>query len=713
MRIRNRRKTYQRRSVRPKRWSFFSKWFSGIKKSSASVDQPIRRRFTVIVIAAAMFSFTIITKAVFVQIFTDPRLERLAKRQFHSRVLVRPRRGMIVDRNNEPLAVNLETQSLAANPQKISNRSKLIKHLSRSTGISQRRLSRKLSGKKEFVWIKRHLTESQLESFRRNALLDADGDLLEGLWLVKENRREYPQGKIASHIIGDVNVDSEGLEGIELRFNDHLKGEVVAVKAIKDALRRPTFIDAVAAGHVRDGKTIRLTIDTSLQYSVESALESAVKKHQAKAGTVIVMNAENGEILALANRPTFSPKQSRTPPSHRRNRAVTDAYEPGSTAKPLLVAAALSAGWSDKKLIWGGRGQLRIQNRTISEAEAHEKFEWLTLRKIIEVSSNVGSAKIALELGSEKWISFLRMLGFGEKTGIEFPGEVSAWLPSPRTKLQPITLANMGFGQGFSSTPLQMTRAYAALINGGRLVTPRLVLEEEEPQSSEVKKSAQGKKVLAPSVAQRVVRALASSVATGTGTRAQVKGYRIAGKTGTAQKIDPQTKRYSKTDYASSFIGFAVDVDPKIVIYTLIDRPQGRYYASETAAPLFQEVFKAVANRFRFPSRLDKGEESAPLAKSQPVQKSPPVLSRRNVLRLAQFKEEPKTVFQWKSKTQDGQEVWKVPDLRGLSAREILKIVKNHEFELKLMGFGTVKNQLPLPGAVIKDGQTLKLTLKH
>ncbi|OFZ78727.1 MAG: hypothetical protein A2583_08260 [Bdellovibrionales bacterium RIFOXYD1_FULL_53_11] len=657
---------------------------------------PLKGRITAVMVACMMVAGAIGARAVYVQLIGDKRLEDLAKKQFKSRVFVRPRRGVIFDRSGEPIAVNLETKSVAVNPLKIRSRKTIARLLSKATGVSYTKIIEKLREKREFSWIKRHITESEYEHMRKWQLVDSGIET--GVWIVKESKRVYPHGTLASHVLGDVNLDSEGLEGMELWENDRLRGKVVQVKTEKDALGRPIFMDAVAAQHVKDGDNLTLTIDASLQFAVEQELKALVVKHSARGGSVIVMNAVTGEILAMANEPTFDPNVRGTSPSRRRNRAVTDGYEPGSTFKPILLSIALLNGWHLTDRVWGERGSFVVQGKRISEAESHEKFEWLNLKRLIQVSSNIGAAKLALRLGADRFAAGLKYFGFGSKINIGFPGEISGVVP-PRRAWQPLTLANIGFGQGVLVTPVQMIRAYAAFANGGWLVQPRLAMSQS---------GGPPRRVLSQRVTDEVVEALKTTTEKGgTGTKAAIEGYRVAGKTGTAQTVDPATGRYSNAVYNASFIGFPVGVEPRIVIYTNLEGPRGVYYASETAAPLFRSVLVAAINRFGLPGAV-------PLASA-----GLPEINDKLKTSLAKVIPHPEpgsatgkpSELAWVSTSDNGTVVWKMPKLRGLDFREAVRKLSGHDFRIETHGFGVVKAQSPDEGSVISDGGLVRLTM--
>lgn len=667
--------------------------------------------------ASGVIAGAVVSRAVYIQVIGDPRLETMARKQFTTKFLIRPRRGAIVDRNGEPLAVNVETQSLAANPTKIKNRQTLARVLSKATDIPYSQLLKRLGQRKEFVWIKRHLTEAEIGKLKKWHIMDSGGELTDGFWLVKESKRVYPHGELAAHILGDTNLDSEGLEGTELWQNDTLRGKVVSYSAIKDALGRPTFIDAIAAKHVRDGKDVQLTIDAALQFSVEQELKQMVEKTKARGGGVIVMNAANGEILAMANEPSFNPNAESVPLDRRRNRVITDGFEPGSTLKTVLLASALSNGAKLTDHLYGEKGTFTVQGKRISEAESHEKFEFISLKRMLQVSSNVVAAKLALKTGADKYLASIQSFGFGAKSGVGFPGEISGLVP-PRKAWQPLTLANIGFGQGILVTPIQMIRAYATFANGGFLVQPKLIVTTGESQKNP---APQPKRIITAKVAESVTEALKTvTEKEGTGGKANLEGYVIAGKTGTAQVVEPGTGRYSSSRYIASFIGYPVGVEPKLIVFAAIDGPRGIYYASETAAPLFRNVLNAAVNRLSVPATVEPSPRALSeriLAQEKNEKREKGVISDRLQTSLAKVLPAQETTvvrdsrIQWQGSGPDGSFQWKMPDLAGLSPREALQALGGHQFKIEVHGTGLVRTQNPEPGKTIADGAMIRLTL--
>ena len=686
---------------------------------------PSRTRLMSLLAFASLLCLLVVGRAAKIQIIGDDRLRAMAKRQFQSKMLVRPRRGLILDRNGQPLAVNAEAMSLAADPSKVENRPTIARLISKALGFPYLRTLERFREKKEFVWIKRHLSEAELNQLKHWHVLGKEGVLPEGLWMVREDRRIYPHGELGAHVLGDVNIDMEGKEGVELWLNERLTGKVASVSAVRDALGRPSFIDATAARQLQDGESVKLTIDASLQYAIEQELRNSVVRTGARSGTVIVMDAVTGEILAMANEPSFNPNDKNVNPARRRNRAVTDGYEPGSTLKAILLAGALEHGSKLTDTIFGENGSFMVQGRKISEAEAHERFQWITLKRMIQVSSNVAAAKLAMKLGPENYSSTLKQFGIGGRSDMGFPGEISGRVP-PIKEWKPLTTATIGFGQGLLVTPIQMIRAYAALANGGWLVQPVLLKNQLDGQQGE--KSDQGtrappKRILSERVVSQVTDALQSvTTGDGTGVKAAVEGYEIAGKTGTAQVVDPATGKYSRTRYMPSFIGYSVGLERKIVVFAALDDPKGAYYAAETAAPLFRASFLATANRLSMPAKASP----LPLVQqpgARPALSAVATETRRAVedtkrgtflqdqLKLSIAKATEPEINRPEATVDENGIRWKVPALVGLTAREALQSLMGHGFEVEMSGQGFVKSQWPEAGKAVANGETVRLVL--
>lgn len=649
--------------------------------------QSIRIRLSMVIGLFGMISVGMLGRSTYIQIWGDPKLENLARKQFQSRVMLNPRRGLILDRTGEPLAINLETSSLAGSPAKILKSSSTLHLLARTLGIAPHILKKKLDPKKSFYWFERHVSEDRMARFKKMGIILPTGEMPEGLWLVKEMKRVYPHGDLANSLLGTVNIDTAGIEGIELWKNTILRGKSASFDAYKDALGRPALIQAADHNKIKDGENIELSIDASLQFSVEDALLASMEKTRAQSGLVVVMDSNNGEILALAQSNASGNK------GVKKVMAVTDGYEPGSTMKPLLLASAINKGVvKPGDSFFGHYGKLTLQGKTINEAEAHEKYGYITLRRMVEVSSNIVAAELSLKLGAERVLNSLKDLGFGVKSGTGLPGEISGWVPSPAQakSIRPLTLATMGFGQSIVVTPMQMIRAYAALSNGGYLVEPTLIKRKE----NEVNKKIQIFKSEAVKGTTEAML-LVTEGEKGTGHKARVDGYRVAGKTGTAQTVDPKTRRYSSSRYMASFIGFPTGVKQPVTILVLFDHPKGIYFGGETAAPLFAQVLKSVTSRFSIPS-TEKMEVPTQLTQETPENQQ---------VEISQSSAQPVNEVNLDHPV--------MPSVIGLTPQEAIRALKSFSPSIHVHGFGVIRKQIPDSGSILTPGIRVSLYLEE
>jgi cell division protein FtsI (penicillin-binding protein 3) len=660
----------------------------------------IRIRLSLVISAFALISVGMLARSTWIQIIHDPKLENLANKQFQSKILMKPRRGLITDRTGEPLAINLETSSLAGNPSKILKTPSTLHLLAHAMGVTPAVLKKRLDSKKSFFWAERHLTDDRMERFKRLGIVQVNGDMPEGLWIVKEMKRVYPHGDLATALLGGVNVDTEGLEGVELWKNSSLRGKSASFDAYKDALGRPALIRNDANTQTTDGQNIELSIDASLQYSAEEALQEGMEKTSSDSGLVAVMDSNTGEILALAQSPLSKKVKKVT--------ALTDGYEPGSTMKPLMIASAINKGVSKiTDTVFGHYGKMVIQGHSISEAEVHEKFGYITLKKVIEVSSNVGAAEEALKFGADRYVASLRELGFGQRTGVAFPGEISGWMPTQAQakNVKPLSLANMGFGQGIMVTPLQMLRAYAALSNGGNLVEPTLLKRiDGEPQKRIP--------VLKAQAVRDVTDALVSVTEgeKGTGHKAQVEGFRIAGKTGTAQQVDPHTHKYSSTNYDASFIGFPVGVKQPVTVLVIFNHPRSAlHHGGDTAAPVFSKVMKQVTSRFSIPTTE---KVYIPLVEATPVPSKHDSAHAEDTIQIAQSSAEV-TANSVESAKEVNLDHPIMPSLLGLTPQEAMRSLRPFAPAVQIKGFGLIRKQIPESGAMISQNQRVTLILEE
>ncbi len=510
-------------------------------------------------------------RAFYLQGLNNDFLQQKGESRYSRVIELQPTRGRIVDRHNEPLAISTPVESVAASPADIDITPEQVRRLARLLGMKPAEIGKKLSDTdRSFVYLKRQLPPEEA------ARVVALG--IPGVFLQREYRRYYPAGDVTAHLIGFTDVDGRGQEALELAFEQQLAGQSGNRRVIKDRLGQ-IVEDVESIRTPQDGQTLRLSIDARIQYLAYRELRSAVTTHRARAGGIVVLDAATGEVLAMANVPSYNPNnRGRFDPRRTRNRAVTDLFEPGSTLKPFTAAAALEAGLvSADTVIQTAPGSLAIGNRVIHDAHPQGA---LTVAQVIQKSSNVGTAKMGLALPAEKLWSLFHQVGFGVPPRLGFPGEVSGRLRA-HAGWRPIEQATMSYGYGLSLSLLQLARAYQIFATDGEL-RPAALVRREAP--------AEAVQTISPDTARAVRRMLEMAVQPGgTAPRAQVAGYRVAGKTGTAHKLEGAA--YAQKKYVSSFVGFAPVSSPRLIVAVMIDEPTaGDYYGGVVAAPVFSQV---------------------------------------------------------------------------------------------------------------------------
>jgi cell division protein FtsI (penicillin-binding protein 3) len=633
----------------------------------------MRVRIIAVTSGVAMLLAMVTVRIVHLTLAQSPDLTRRARVQQRGRVDLIAHRGAILDRHGETLASSVECPSIYVRPRRLREGGAARHALAAALGLSPRAVASKLASESPFVWLKRAATPRE-----RDAALALG---LDGLGEVTEARRFYPHGTTAAHVLGSAGVDLQGLEGVELRYDRELRAPPRTMEIERDALGRAILSDGGADLRGLAGATVQLTIDAGLQTIAERALERAVRDARAAAGTAVVLDPWTGEVLALANVPTFDPNDhAAAPAAARRNRAVTDMYEPGSTFKAFLAAAALEYGVArPDELVFCEHGRLRVGGRTIRDHHGHG---WLSLAEIIQVSSNIGAAKIGERLGRDRYHEHLASLGFGRPTGIDLPGETGGLL-RPRASWTRIDLATASFGQGVAVTPIQMARAFAAIANGGLLVEPYVATRAVGAGGELVweRRPTVVRRVMRPETARAVTAMLERVVEEGgTGTRARIEGVRVAGKTGTAQKVEPGTGRYSPHGRIASFIGFLPADAPRLVILALVDEPRTSTYGGIVAAP----VFRAIASEAI--ARLGVGLPQAPDWQQA-------AFPEAGLVRAAA--------------APTG-----VPSFLGLSMRAALARARELGWVVaEVNGTGYVTSQVPPPGAAAAPGKALVLNL--
>ncbi len=525
------------------------------------------------------------------QVLQADMMAEKARHQHEKTVILDSSRGAILDRRGRPLALNRHVLSVYATPTAIDRPHFVADQLARALGVPREPLEKRLRTKREFVWVKRKIPDASGERVRDLALPGVD--------TLVEAGRFYPKGTLLAHVLGFAGIDSQGLEGVENGYDEHLRGDVRQVVLHRDALGRVIVPEERHMPRGLSGHAVHLTIDEVIQYIAEQALERAVRDTRARGGTIIVMDPSTGEILAWTMRPTFDPNHIRlASPERWRNRAITDPYEPGSTLKVVLSAAALALNRvQPSTLLYAGDGEVPIHGTVIHD---HETAGWVTFREAIQQSSNVAFVKLSLALGAKPVYRFLRAFGFGEKTGIDLPGESVGILKHP-DQWSRRTLPSLAIGQEIAVTPLQLTTAVSAVANQGRLMRPFLVREISDHRGSVVWTQVPRirRRPVNAETAKTVTELLVNVVEHGTGRRAAVPGYRVAGKTGTAQKVDPETGTYSSAKFIGSFVGFVPAEHPKLVALVIIDEPQGPAWGGVVAAPVFREVAEQALRYFK------------------------------------------------------------------------------------------------------------------
>lgn len=539
------------------------------------------RRYFLLLVLLAGFG-VILFRLVNLQVLQAAELTARADRQHQKSVLLEGARGTVTDRHGKVLAMNVEVPSIFGVPTSLDNPGNAARSLSPVLRLRREEIEKKLRQDKHFVWLARKV---EPEQGRRLEQLSIDG-----IGMVMEGRRFYPKGPLLAHVLGFVGMDGIGLEGLERRYESQLHGEKRLTILQRDALGRTVFPKGLREQAPSAGHTLTLTIDEVIQYIAEKELEEAVDHARAKSGAIIVMEPQSGAILAMAVSPRFDPNAVASLTADRwRNRALTDTYEPGSTMKVVVAAAALEERvMMPGSMLFGENGRMTVANTTIHD---HEKLGWMTFAQMIQKSSNIGAAKTGMLLGEQRLYRYLQAFGFGQRTDIDLPGEVGGLLKSPR-EWGRRSLASISMGQEVGVTPLQMLSAVAAIANDGVLMRPHVVSDVRDQKGQPVKEILPHvrRRVVSPATARTLTTILEGVVTSGTGTKAAIPGFRVAGKTGTAQKVDPRTGAYSSALSIGSFVGFVPADSPRLAMIVVIDEPQGEAWGGVVAAPVFRRV---------------------------------------------------------------------------------------------------------------------------
>ena len=545
-----------------------------------------RRRFDGVFFFFIIFLIICIARLFIIQFLRAGSLSDKARRQHSLFVELEPRRGTIYDSSLRPQAVNTSVDSLYASPQEIPDKDKetIIKQLTYILNLDQVFLRDRLYRKKSFVWLARKIPPAQAQEIKKLKI--------KGLGFIRESKRCYPNGYLASHTIGFAGLDNVGLEGIELYYDKYLKGEPGWAMMLRDARQKKIDISEKMVSP-KNGYDVVLTIDEVIQYIAERELDRAFSAFHAKGASIVIMDPHTGAILALANRPTFDLNEyGNASGDLRRNRAICDLFEPGSVFKIVTAAAALEENKvSEEDRFFCENGSYKIANHVLHD---HSPHGWLTFREVIGQSSNIGTSKVAQVLGKDLIYKYIKLFGFGSKLGIDLPGEISGISKEPRFWSK-VSIAAVPIGQEVGVTALQLASAISVIANGGQLMKPYIVKEIRDQYAEPIRQFSPKmiRKVISLETAQRANKILIGVVEEGTGKLAKIDGISAAGKTGTGQKLEPNGT-YSHSRFMASFIGFAPAEDPAIVIAVVVDEPHPYYFGGVVAAPVFKNVAQDV-----------------------------------------------------------------------------------------------------------------------
>ncbi len=611
------------------------------------------------------------------QIITNPTLHDLATRQFQKVSKTAPFRLPIYDRNEEEMAVSIPASSIFARPKLIGRKRYASKVLAKTLGGSASKWHSKLKTDRPFIWIERQAKEAvarELAKYR-----------LPGIFVESENKRIYPNGPLAAHIIGFTDIDGNGLAGTELTFNDELLQRSTESRVPRDGRGNPSYIDPTKPALEASRNGIYLTMDRRVQHIVEDELDAAMITTNSKAAMAVVMDPRNGEVIAMGQRPGFDPNHpAEADPNALNNRLVAHLYEPGSTIKPIFIGETLQLGLLDETTsIDCENGELKVADRIIHEAESDHRFNRLSVREVVAFSSNIGAVKIAQYLGTERVREVLDKFGFTERTGIRLPGETTSG-SREESFWRPVTLANVAFGQGISITPIQLATAYAPIANGGYWVRPKVVIGE---QSTAPRTLVEGQRILSPNTVSTLKSLLASAIEMpgATGVHAAIPGFRVAGKTGTAQKYVPG-EGYAAGKYFSTFVGFLPLEKPELLVAVMLDEPRWPYYASQIAAPLFRRI---AERSMQVLGKLPKS-----LIVRTPDFKR--VVSSRDLVN-----EPTEGILESVGGT--------MPNLSGKTMRDALAVTHRYFKTVKSQGSGYLVSQFPVPGVPVNPNMPVTL----
>jgi cell division protein FtsI (penicillin-binding protein 3) len=648
------------------------------------------RRVAFLSVLLASFFAAIALRLVMLTVFDGTRLSGLARTEHFETVKLNGARGPIVDRYGTPLALSAESRSVFARPSVLLRNSSPAERakLARMLDLSETKLDERLASRAHFVWLARQIEPSAAQAIERLNLA--------GVGSVPEFKRFYPERNLAGVVVGMAGVDNQGLSGVELSYDSLIRGAQLKLEFAHDAHGRPLLDNPAELKQAQPGARVVLTIDAAIQALAENELSRSVRQVGAQRGSVVVLDPFTGEVLAMA----AAKARAQSDSSRLHDPAIESVFEPGSTIKGLLGAIALEDRViTPRTKLFCENGQMKIGAITIHD---HGSHQWLDIGQIIAVSSNIGAAKIALALGPERYFSGLRAFGLGQPTGIDLPGE-AAGLLHPPTQWKPIELANHGFGQGLAVTPLQLAVAYAAIANGGLVMRPYVVKAMYDPSGRPLFTQAPQvvRRAISPAVAHQMsalLRAVVES-ADGTGRRAAIENVSVAGKTGTAQMVDPLTRAYYRHRLVASFVGFLPAEEPRLVILVALEGVGEGRFGGLVAAPVFRTIALPTLERLRIaPKAREQRAAGYETAELLPL----------NLLAggWAAAQSEDKSIPSFA-------ELLQVPAFTGLSLRQALALARRLDLDIKAVGSGYVVAQNPPPKTQLGTQRRVEITLEE
>ena len=623
-----------------------------------------------------------------VQILHGASYRARARQQQERTVLLPPRRGSILDRRGRELAVSVEASSVFAVPEKVKDAAAESAEIASALGIPRSEVLQKLASDKGFVWIARKVADTAAEKLKERKLA--------GIGMLPELRRYYPNDGLAGNALGYVGLDGTGLAGIEFQYDKAIRGREGEMRVSRDARQEQYALTPVPGREGKQGASLALTLDRDLQFVAEKELAAGMTDTGAKDASAVAIDPQTGEVLAMATVPSFDPNRyADSPPSAWRNRPISDSFEPGSVFKVISGAAVIEAGVAGPSdPVDCGMGSIQVGKRFIHDAE-HERFGIIPLSEVIAKSSNVGMVRVGLRLGPERLYASARALGIGIPTGIDLPGENSGLLRDV-SRWSGLSNAEISFGQEVSVTPLQLAVAVSAIANGGMRVQPRMVRKAVDAGGREWYPPAVApRRALSPGTAAAMNEILKGVVSEGTGKRAAIPGYVVAGKTGTAQKAIGHG--YARDKYVATFAGYAPADHPRIVLVVTVDEPRGQYFASEVAAPIFSRILARAMAILEVPA--DGSEVPAP-------PQAPPIVIADRAPVFAGG-----VVAASLSRSAPDRPLTQMPDLTGMPARRAIAELSRRGVAAELSGSGFVVSQTPASGASVLPGMTCRLHL--